>query len=176
MFNSMSRHVLIFVESVFHGIRGTCRQALLLQAYAKLRTDTPELLDLVAQFAGQDLTDDPMAVDGESTAPVANAGKVSLQLHSLLCRAAAVVTLAKVLHSWCPRLKKWRLQQCGIYNFQNCVHDLVRSLLMSILLTHRAPEGNTAQANKWWTSTHVRHSDFWQFCKDNVEVLHPGFC
>jgi len=46
-----------------------------MQAYAKLRTDTPELLDLVAQFAGQDLTDDPMAVDGESSAPVANSGE-----------------------------------------------------------------------------------------------------
>lgn len=46
-----------------------------MQAYAKLRTDTPELLDLVAQFAGQDLTDDPMAVDGSSTAPVANSGQ-----------------------------------------------------------------------------------------------------
>lgn len=45
------------------------------QAYAKLRTDTPELLDLVAQFAGQDLTDDPVAVDGESSAPVANSGE-----------------------------------------------------------------------------------------------------
>lgn len=45
------------------------------QAYAKLRTDTPELLDLVAQFAGQDLTDDPMAVDGSSTAPTANPGE-----------------------------------------------------------------------------------------------------
>ncbi len=46
-----------------------------MQAYAKLRTDTPELLDLVAQFGGQDLTDDPMAVDGESSAPVANSGE-----------------------------------------------------------------------------------------------------
>ena len=46
-----------------------------MQAYAKLRTDTPELLDLVAQFAGQDLTDDPMAVDGSSTAPIANSGE-----------------------------------------------------------------------------------------------------
>ena len=46
-----------------------------MQAYAKLRTDTPELLDLVAQFAGQDLTDDPMAVDGSSSAPVANSGE-----------------------------------------------------------------------------------------------------
>lgn len=46
-----------------------------MQAYAKLRTDTPELLDLVAQFAGQDLTDDPMAVDGSSTAPAANPGE-----------------------------------------------------------------------------------------------------
>ncbi len=46
-----------------------------MQAYAKLRTDTPELLDLVAQFGGQDLTDDPMAVDGHSSAPVANSGE-----------------------------------------------------------------------------------------------------
>ncbi len=46
-----------------------------MQAYAKLRTDTPELLDLVAQFGGQDLTDDPMAVDGQSSAPVANSGE-----------------------------------------------------------------------------------------------------
>ncbi|DBA70092.1 TPA: hypothetical protein ACH3X2_012255 [Trebouxia sp. C0005] len=48
--------------------------AMSVQAYAKLRTDTPELLDLVAQFGGQDLTDDPMAVDGQSSAPVANSG------------------------------------------------------------------------------------------------------
>ncbi|KAL3151102.1 hypothetical protein ABBQ38_012969 [Trebouxia sp. C0009 RCD-2024] len=48
--------------------------AMSVQAYAKLRTDTPELLDLVAQFAGQNLTDDPMAVDGSSTAPAANPG------------------------------------------------------------------------------------------------------
>ncbi len=46
-----------------------------MQAYAKLRTDTPELLDLVAQFGGQDLMDDPMAVDGHSSAPVANSGE-----------------------------------------------------------------------------------------------------
>ena len=46
-----------------------------MQAYAKLRTDTPELLDLVAQFARQDLTDDPMAVDGFSSAPVANSSE-----------------------------------------------------------------------------------------------------
>ena len=49
-----------------------------MQAYAKLRTDTPELLDLVAQFAGQDLTDDPMAVDGSSTAPAANPGELTV--------------------------------------------------------------------------------------------------
>ena len=58
---------------------------MLMQAYAKLRTDTPELLDLVAQFAGQDLTDDPMAVDGSSTAPVANSGELAFTwqyLHS----------------------------------------------------------------------------------------------
>ena len=48
-----------------------------MQAYAKLRTDTPELLDLVAQFGGQDLTDDPMAVDGQSSAPVANSGELN---------------------------------------------------------------------------------------------------
>lgn len=52
-----------------------CSLAVITQAYAKLRTDTPELLDLVAQFAGQDLTDDPMAVDGSSSAPVANSGE-----------------------------------------------------------------------------------------------------
>jgi len=46
-----------------------------MQAYAKLCTDTPELLDLVAQFGGQDVTDDPMAVDGHSSAPVANSGE-----------------------------------------------------------------------------------------------------
>lgn len=47
-----------------------------MQAYAKLRQDTPELLDLVAQFAGQDLTDQPMAVDGSSSAPVSDKGTV----------------------------------------------------------------------------------------------------
>ena len=52
-----------------------------MQAYAKLRTDTPELLDLVAQFAGQDLTDDPMAVDGSSTAPAANPGQFICASH-----------------------------------------------------------------------------------------------
>ena len=52
-----------------------CSLAVITQAYAKLRTDTPELLDLVAQFAGQDLTDDPMAVDDSSSAPVANSGE-----------------------------------------------------------------------------------------------------
>ena len=55
-----------------------------LQAYAKLRIDTPELLDLVAQFAGQDLTDDPMVVDGESTAPVANSGMSTISVVNLV--------------------------------------------------------------------------------------------
>lgn len=61
-----------------------------MQAYAKLRTDTPELLDLVAQFAGQDLTDDPMAADGSSTAPIANSGESWLtwqNLHSTIGKA-----------------------------------------------------------------------------------------
>ena len=39
-----------------------------------MRQDTPELLDLVAQFAGQDLTDQPMSVDGASSAPVSDSG------------------------------------------------------------------------------------------------------
>ena len=57
-----------------------------MQAYAQLRTDTPELLDLVAQFAGQDLTDDPMAVDGLSTAPVADSGESPFTWQNLLRR------------------------------------------------------------------------------------------
>ena len=67
-----------------------------LQAYAKLRTDTPELLDLVAQFAGQDLTDDPMVVDGESTAPIANSGMSMIQVAqicSVLCSALPLQSL-----------------------------------------------------------------------------------
>lgn len=55
-----------------------------MQAYARLRQDTPELLDLVAQFAGQDLTDEPMSINGASAAPVSDKGKLRRE-HSLLC-------------------------------------------------------------------------------------------